>query len=165
MYTNVAMAKKDMQRTWQLWLKHNGRWNIWPKQKDFNLQSGLHNSFRPTIRDGSTWSKFRVCGEHGDLFLFSNLDAHWFSENRALVLTFLDVYIKIFIACVFKGSQEQSFPSDTLTLTTYSISRNGSKKFNTLVSTWSSVSSWWEHVKRKMHPCLQCRSYMLFCRN
>ena len=47
-----------------------------------------------------------------------------------MVLTFLDVYIKIFIACVFKGSQEQSFPSDTLTLTTYSISRNGSKKFN-----------------------------------
>ena len=22
-----------------------------------------------------------------------------------------------------------------------------------LVSTWSSVSPWWEHIKRKMHPC------------
>ena len=44
----------------------------------------------------------------------------WFSENCA--------QIKIFNACLFKGSQEQSFfPSDTLI---YGISRDGSKKFN-----------------------------------
>ena len=43
--------------------------------------SGLHNSFHPTIRDGSTWSMFRARGEHGDVFLFSNLGALWFSEN------------------------------------------------------------------------------------
>ena len=41
----------------------------------------LHNSFHPTIRDGSTWSKFGARGEHGDVFLFSNLAALWFSEN------------------------------------------------------------------------------------
>ena len=44
----------------------------------------------------------------------------WFLENRA--------QIKIFNACLFKGSQEQSFfPSDTLI---YGIARNGSKNFN-----------------------------------
>ena len=37
--------------------------------------SGLHNSCHPTIRDGSTWSKFGARGEHGDVFLFSNLGA------------------------------------------------------------------------------------------
>ena len=36
---------------------------------------GLHNLFHPTIRDGSTWSKFGAHGEHGDAFLFSNLGA------------------------------------------------------------------------------------------
>ena len=39
------------------------------------LSTGLHNSFHPTIRDGSTWSKFGARGEHGDVFLFSNLGA------------------------------------------------------------------------------------------
>ena len=34
---------------------------------------GLHNLFHPTIRDWSTWSKFGARGEHGDVFLFSNL--------------------------------------------------------------------------------------------
>ena len=37
--------------------------------------SGLHNSCHPTIRDGSTWSKFGARGEHKDVFLFSNLGA------------------------------------------------------------------------------------------
>ena len=36
--------------------------------------SGLHNSFYPTIRDGSTWSKSGARGEHGDVFLFFNLE-------------------------------------------------------------------------------------------
>ena len=48
--------------------------------------AGLHNSFHPTIRDGSTRSKFGARGEHGDVFLFSNLGALRFSENRAPVL-------------------------------------------------------------------------------
>ena len=44
----------------------------------------------------------------------------WFSENRA--------QIKIFNACLFKGSQEQSFfPSGTII---YGISRDGSKNFD-----------------------------------
>ena len=30
------------------------------------LIPGLHNSFHPTIRDGSTWSKFGARGEHGE---------------------------------------------------------------------------------------------------
>ena len=48
--------------------------------------SGLHNSCHPTIRDGSTWGKFGARGEHKDVFLFSNLGALLFSENRAPVL-------------------------------------------------------------------------------
>ena len=38
-------------------------------------EAGLHNLFHPTIRDGSTWSKFGARGEHGDVFVFSNLGA------------------------------------------------------------------------------------------
>ena len=45
---------------------------------------GLHNSFNPAIQDGSMWSKFGARGEHGVVFLFSNLGVLWFSENRAL---------------------------------------------------------------------------------
>ena len=37
--------------------------------------SGLHNLCHPIIRDGSTWSKSRARGEHGNVFLFSNLGA------------------------------------------------------------------------------------------
>ena len=43
--------------------------------------AGLHNLCHLTIRDGSTWSKFGAHGEHGDVFLFSNLGALWFSEK------------------------------------------------------------------------------------
>ena len=44
--------------------------------------SGLHKLWYPiSIRDTSTWSKFGAYGEHGDVFLFSNLGALWFSEN------------------------------------------------------------------------------------
>ena len=45
------------------------------------MTTGLHISFHPTIRDGSTWNKFRASGEHGDFFLFSK-------ERK---LTFVDV--------------------------------------------------------------------------
>ena len=43
--------------------------------------TGLHKLWYPGIRDRSTWSKFGAHGEHGDVFLFSNLGALWFSEN------------------------------------------------------------------------------------
>ena len=36
---------------------------------------GLHKLWYPGIRDMSTWSKFGAHGEHGDVFLFSNLGA------------------------------------------------------------------------------------------
>ena len=39
------------------------------------LQPGLHKLWYPGIRDRSTWSKFGAHGEHGDVFLFSNLGA------------------------------------------------------------------------------------------
>ena len=46
-------------------------------------------------------------------------------------------------------SRKIFFPSNTLI---YGISRDSSKSLAyALVSTWSSVSSGWEHVKRKMH--------------
>ena len=40
-----------------------------------NFKPGLHNLWYPGIRDTSTWSKFGAHGEHGDVFLFSNLGA------------------------------------------------------------------------------------------
>ena len=43
--------------------------------------AGLHKLWYPGIRDTSTWSKFTANGEHGEVFLFSNLGALWFSEN------------------------------------------------------------------------------------
>ena len=38
-------------------------------------RAGLHKLWYPGIRDSSTWSKFGAHGEHGDVFLFSNLGA------------------------------------------------------------------------------------------
>ena len=44
--------------------------------KSFKVtHSGLHKLCYPTIRDRSTWSEFGAHGEHGDVFLFSNLGA------------------------------------------------------------------------------------------
>ena len=63
--------------------------------KTRTLKAGLHKLWYPSIRDTSTWSKFGARGEHGDVFLFSNLGALW-ELNQ------------IFIACLFKGSQEQN---------------------------------------------------------
>ena len=37
--------------------------------------AGLHKLWYPGIRDMSTWGKFGAHGEHGDVFLFSNLGA------------------------------------------------------------------------------------------
>ena len=36
---------------------------------------GLHKLWYPGIRDRSTWGMFGAHGEHGDVFLFSNLGA------------------------------------------------------------------------------------------
>ena len=42
--------------------------------------TGLHKLWYPSIRDTSTWSKFGPHGEHGDVFLFSNLGkGHFFT--------------------------------------------------------------------------------------
>ena len=38
-------------------------------------KAGLHKLWYPVVRDMSTWSKFGAHGEHGDVFLFSNLGA------------------------------------------------------------------------------------------
>jgi len=38
-------------------------------------EAGLHKLWYPGIRDRSTWGKFGAHGEHGDVFLFSNLGA------------------------------------------------------------------------------------------
>ena len=75
----------------------------------------------------------------------------------ALILRELN---QIFIACLFKGCQEQYFFLQTLLCTAFLVTVI---KFLTyaLVSTWFSVSSGWEHVKRKMHPWYQ-NSYVTF---
>ena len=44
-------------------------------QIPFTLGTGLHKLWYPVVRDMSTWSKFGAHGEHGDVFLFSNLGA------------------------------------------------------------------------------------------
>ena len=57
----------------------------------------LHNSFHPTIRDGSTWSKFGARGEHGDVFLFSNLGTLWLGKpSREKSAVFLNIVQKAF---------------------------------------------------------------------
>ena len=39
------------------------------------VKAGLHKLWYPSIQDTSTWSKLGAHGEHGDVFLFSNLGA------------------------------------------------------------------------------------------
>ena len=121
------------------------------KSHRYMCSSGLHKLWYPGIRDMSTWSKFGAHGEHGDVFLFSNLGALWFSENRALVLGEFDIWIKIFIVCLFKGSQKQSFFLQTLLFTAFLVTVLKMLTY-ALVSTWSLVSSGYEHVKQLMQP-------------
>ena len=122
---------------------------------------GLHKLWYPGIRDTSTWSKFGAHGEHGDVFLLSNLGELWFSENRALVLGEFDIWIKIFIVCLFKGSQKQSFFLQALLFTAFLVTVLKMLTY-TLVSTWSLVSSGYEHVKQLMQPCsCQCHHHHL----
>ena len=42
---------------------------------EVTVYTGLHKLWYPTIRDTSTWSKFGAHGEHGDVFLLSNIGA------------------------------------------------------------------------------------------
>ena len=57
-----------------------------------SLLTGLHKLWYPGIRDTSTWSKFGAHGEHGNVFLFSNLGALEFSVN--LIIYSLHVYLR-----------------------------------------------------------------------
>ena len=109
------------------------------------LPTGLHKLCYPTIWDRSTWSKLGAYGEHWDIFLFSNFD------RCALILRELN---QLFIACLFKGSQEQSFFLQTLLYTAFLVTVLKMLTY-ALVGTWSLVSSGYEHVKRKMYPCSQ----------
>ena len=54
----------------------------------------------------------------------------------------------MFIACLFKGSQEQSFFLQTLLFTAFLATVLKILTY-AFVSTWSLVSSAWEHFKRK----------------
>ena len=88
--------------------------------------AGLHNFCHPTIRNGSTWSKFGARGEDGDVFLFS--------------CSFVDVWIEIYIACLFKVSQEQFFFLQTFLFTAFLVTVLKILTY-ALVSTWSLGSS------------------------
>ena len=59
------------------------------------IATGLHKSFHPTIRDGSTWNKFGARGEHGDVFLFSNSQEQFFFLQTLLYKAFLVTVIKL----------------------------------------------------------------------
>ena len=84
----------------------------------FLRPAGLHKLWYPGIRDTSTWSKFGAHGEHGDVFLLSNLGALWFSEN--LITYSLHICLR--------EVNNNFFPFKHSFI--YGISRDGSKKFN-----------------------------------
>ena len=73
--TNRTDRKNMMRKKWHLNLTFQ-----------VTCVAGMHKLWYPSIWDTSTWSKFGAHGEHGYVFLFSNLGALWFSENRAPVL-------------------------------------------------------------------------------
>ena len=74
-----------------------------------------------------------------------------FSCSPAYICRRSDVHIKIFIACWFKGCQEQFFSLQTLLFTAFLVTVLKMLTY-ALVSTWPLVSSGWEHVKRKCTP-------------
>ena len=106
------------------------------------LVAGLHKLWYPGIRDMSTWSKFGAHGEHGDVFLFSNLGALWLSEYL----------IRYSLHVCLREVKNNLFFLQTLLFTAYLVTVLKNLTY-ALVNTWSLVSSEWEHVKRKMHPC------------
>ena len=52
--------------------------------KTYLPDTGLHKLWYPGIRDMSTRGKFGAHGEHGDVFLFSNLGTLWFSDIHCM---------------------------------------------------------------------------------
>ena len=66
-----------------LWLASSRLIYVHQDHKILIIAAGLHKLCHPTIRDGN---KFRAHGEHGDVFLFSNLGALWFSGKHAPAL-------------------------------------------------------------------------------
>ena len=72
-----------------MWLQcRRGRVQFWGMESYLDKMrfltsvcTGLHKLWYPSIRDTSTWNKFGAHGGHGDVFLFSNLGALWFSGN------------------------------------------------------------------------------------
>ena len=54
-------------------IEKNGHFS--EERKKRHMHTGLHKLWYPGIRDRSTWGKFGAHGEHGDVFLFSNLGA------------------------------------------------------------------------------------------
>ena len=76
MFQDLPTAKRGADKPTTLPLSLPWVYQIRPQPMSHGEScTGLHNSFHPTIRDGSTWSKFGARGEHGDVFLFSNLGA------------------------------------------------------------------------------------------
>ena len=51
------------------------RYSRYSRYSSPSIPAGLHKLWYPGIRDTSMWSKFGAHGEHGDVFLFSNLGA------------------------------------------------------------------------------------------
>ena len=98
--------------------------------KSMYLVPGLHNLWYPGIRDRSTWGKFGAHGEHGDVFLFSNLGALWFSEN----------FIRYSLHVCLREVKKQSFFLQTLLFTASLVTVLKILTY-ALGSTWSSVSS------------------------
>ena len=99
-------------------------------------QPGLYKLWYPCIRDTITWRTWRC---------FPVLQL-----RCALILRELN---QIFIACLFKGSQKQSVFLQTLLFKAFLVTVLKILTY-ALVSTSSSVSSGYEHVKQKMHPWL-----------
>ena len=71
----LSLKNPAMCQSIEGWTTSFRDWHQWWRQ------SGLHKLWYPSIRDTSTWSNFGSHGEHGDVFLFSNFGALWFSEN------------------------------------------------------------------------------------
>ena len=68
-YTVIAIMIHLIQLTWNSIISTEDALGI-P-----TTYAGLHKLWYPGIRDMSTWGKFGAHGEHGDVFLFSNLGA------------------------------------------------------------------------------------------
>ena len=115
-------------------------------------QTGLHKLWHPSIRDTSMWSKFGAHGEHGDVFPFSNLGALWFSENL----------IRYSLHVCLREVKNNLFFLQILLFTAFLVTVLKNLTY-ALVSTRSSVSSRWEHVKRKMHLWFQLRLWWNVC--